>query len=310
VSVEVAAVVPTLGAPTLGAALASVRRQGATVQIVVVHQGPEPVPPAAATFADQVLTFPAPLGFAAAANAGIAAVEAPLLLVLNDDAELLPGWLASSQAALAADPRLVAVQGVDLAAPDGPVSGCGLAWNRWWQAVQLGTGGRPPEGGASPGERREVFGVSAAAALYRSSALRAAALPGGAFDAALDTYYEDVELAARLRQHGGGAAVVPAARALHGGGGSAAALGSRRLLLVYANRWLALARLLGGGLARELPRALLRDLADAAREPRRMSAVAGGWARAVRLLPRFGRWGAPLVARSELRRLAAESFAW
>ncbi len=301
---EVAAVVPTLGAPTLGAALASVRRQGATVEIVVVHQGPEPVPAAASTFADQVLSFPAPLGFAAAVNAGIAAVKAPLLLLLNDDAELMPGWLAPLQAALAADPQLVAVQGVDLTEHDGPVSGCGLAWNRWWQAVQLGAGGRAPSG-----ERREVFGVSAAAALYRGSALRASALQAGALDPALDTYYEDVELAARLRQRGGRAAVEPAARALHRGGGSAAALGGRRLRLLYANRWLTLARLLGSSLARELPRALLRDLADAARQPRRMKAVAGGWARAARLLPRFGRWGAPMVPRSELRRLAAERFA-
>jgi GT2 family glycosyltransferase len=304
VSAEVAAVVPTLGAPSLAAALASVRRQGATVQIVVVYQGAGPVPDAASTFADQVLSFPRPLGFAAAVNAGIAAVESPLLLLLNDDAELLPGWLPVLLDALAADARLAAVQGVDLASHDGVVSGCGLAWNRWWQAVQLGAGGGAPSGGA-----REVFGVSAAAALYRRSALASAALRGGAFESALETYYEDVELAARLRHAGGRAAVVPAARALHAGGGSAATLGGRRLRLVYANRWLALARLLGGAFAAEAPRAWLRDVADAARQPTRMGAVVGGWARALRLLPRFARRGAPLVPRGELRRLAAERFA-
>ena len=303
-SAEVAAVVPTLGAPSLAAALASVRRQGATVHIVVVYQGAAPVPEAAATFADQVLSFPRPLGFAAAVNAGLAAVEAPLLLLLNDDAELLPGWLPALLDALDADSRLVAAQGVDLAGVGGAVSGCGFGWNRWWQAVQLGAGGRAPSGAA-----REVFGVSAAAALYRRSALDAAALPSGSFDGALDTYYEDVELAARLRQRGGRAAVVPAARAVHRGGGSAGALGGRRLRLLYANRWLALARLLGGGFAFQAPRALLRDLADAARQPRRMKAVIGGWARAARLLPHFARTGAPLVPRSELRRLAAERFA-
>ncbi|HXT20460.1 MAG TPA: glycosyltransferase [Thermoanaerobaculia bacterium] len=296
--------VPTLGAPSLAAALASVRRQGATVHIVVVYQGAAPVPEAAATFADQVLSFPRPLGFAAAVNAGLAAVEAPLLLLLNDDAELLPGWLPVLLDALAADARLAAVQGVDLASHDGAVSGCGLAWNRWWQAVQLGAGGRAPAGGT-----REVFGVSAAAALFRRASLAAAALPGGAFEGALETYYEDVELAARLRRAGSRAALVPAARALHAGGGSADALGGRRLRLVYANRWLALARLLGGAFAAQAPRALLRDVADTARQPARMGAVIGGWARAVRLLPRFARRGAPLVSRGELRRLAAERFA-
>jgi len=304
VSAEVAAVVPTLGAPSLAAALASVRRQGATVHIVVVYQGAGPVPEAAATFADQVLSFPRPLGFAAAMNAGLAAVEAPLLLLLNDDAELLPGWLPALLDALAADSQLAAVQGVDLASHDGVVSGCGLAWNRWWQAVQLGAGGRAPSGGV-----RDVFGVSAAAALYRRSALAAAALPGGAFESALETYYEDVELAARLRHAGGRAAVVPASRALHAGGGSAAVLRGRRLRLVYANRWLALARLLGGEFAGQAPRALLRDLADAARQPARATAVIGGWARAVRLLPRFARRGPSLVSRTDLRRLAAERFA-
>jgi GT2 family glycosyltransferase len=304
VSAEVAAVVPTLGASTLAAALASARRQGATVEIAVVYQGAGPVPDAAATFADQVLSFPSPLGFAAAVNAGIAAVKAPLLLLLNDDAELLPGWLPALLDALDADSRLVAVQGVDLVSVDGAMSGCGLGWNRWWQAVQLGDGGRAPSGAA-----REVFGVSAAAALYRRSALDGAALPGGAFDGALETYYEDVELAARLRHRGGRAAVVPAAQAVHAGGGSAAALGGRRLRLVYANRWLALARLLGRDFAAQAPRALLRDLADAARRPSRVAAVIGGWARAARLLPRFARRGAPLMSRADLRRLAAERFA-
>jgi GT2 family glycosyltransferase len=304
VSAEVAAVVPTLGAPTLAAALASVRRQGATVEIAVVYQGAGPVPEAAATFADQMLSFPSPLGFAAAVNAGIAAVKAPLLLLLNDDAELLPGWLPALLDVLDADSRLVAVQGVDLVSIDGAVSGCGLAWNRWWQAVQLGAGGRAPTGAM-----REVFGVSAAAALYRRSALDAAALPGGGFDGALETYYEDVELATRLRHRGGRAAVVPAAQALHAGGGSARALGGRRLRLVYANRWLALARLLGADFAAQAPRAWLRDVADAARQPSRVAAVLGGWARAVRLMPRFARRGAPLVSRNELRRLAAERFA-
>jgi len=307
----VAAVVPTLGAPTLATALASVRRQGATVEITVVHQGPSPMPEAASTFADQVLSFPAPIGFAAAANAGIAALGAPtdaLVLMLNDDAELAPGWLAALTAALADDPGLVAVQGVDLDRPfdhaAARVTGCGIGWNRWWQAVQLGAGGRAPEGAA-----REIFGVSAAAALYRASALAAAALPRGPFDATLDTYYEDVELAARLRHHGGRAALVPAARAVHAGGGSAGALGGRRMRLLYANRWLALARLLGGSLALALPRALARDLADVARRPRLATVVSGGWARALRLLPSFARGGAPLVPRRELRRLAAEALA-
>jgi hypothetical protein len=70
-----------------------------------------------------------------------------------------------------------------------------------------------------------------------------------------------------------------------------------------------LARLLGGDFAAQAPRAWLRDLADAARQPSRVAAVIGGWTRAMRLLPRFARRGAPLLPRADLRRLAAERFA-
>ena len=373
---EVAAVVPTLGGSGLGAALASLRRQGGALDVTVVHQArakqtranlaPEPsgegarrqagaggqqrpvnqttaeegaagaaLPEEIAALADRVLAFPAPLGFAAAANAGIAVRGGRYLLLLNDDAELLPGWLAAARTVLDSSPTLAAVQGVNLAAeptgeaarrqagpggqprpvnlaaePPGEaggearVEGCGIGWNRWWQAVQLGAGAAPPPG---PGAR-EIFGASAAAVLFRGSALAAVGLASGVFDPRLHTYYEDVDLAGRLRAAGYQAALVPLARARHRGGGSEASLGGRRLSLLYANRWLALARLLGGALGGRLPRILLRDLRDAARHPGRLPAVLSGWARARRHWERFARPGPPLVPLAELRRLAAERF--
>ena len=317
---EVAAVVPTLGgsagAAGLGAALASLRRQGVAIEVTVVHQataeGREGVgsalPEEVAALADRVLTFPAPLGFAAAANAGMPGRDRRYLLLLNDDAELQPGWLAAARTVLDSSPTLAAVQGVNLAPePTGEgaeprVEGSGIGWNRWWQAVQLGAGGPPPPA-TGP---REVFGASAAAALFRSSALAAVALPGGVFDPRLHTYYEDVDLAGRLRGAGYQAALAPAARAYHRGGASGEALGRRRLSLLYANRWLALARLLGDSFAGRLPRVLLRDLLDGARHPARLSAVLSGWARARRHWGRFARPGPPLVPFGELRRLGAE----
>ncbi|HZI63807.1 MAG TPA: hypothetical protein VFE44_03450, partial [Thermoanaerobaculia bacterium] len=365
---EVAAVVPTLGgsagAAGLGAALASLRRQGVAIEVTVVHQataeGREGVgsalPEEVAALADRVLTFPAPLGFAAAANAGMPGRDRRYLLLLNDDAELQPGWLAAARTVLDSSPTLAAVQGVNLASepigedarrpagaggqpgavnlgtepqarahvgrgrrdrpaasvnlapePSGKgteprVEGSGIGWNRWWQAVQLGAGGPPPPA-TGP---REVFGASAAAALFRSSALAAVALPGGVFDPRLHTYYEDVDLAGRLRGAGYQAALAPAARAYHRGGASGEALGRRRLSLLYANRWLALARLLGGSFAGRLPPVLLRDLLDGARHPARLSAVLSGWARARRHWGRFARPGPPLVPFGELRRLGAE----
>jgi hypothetical protein len=305
VSPDVTAVVPTLGASTLPAALASLRRQGGPMEVTVVYQGAGRLPEAVATLADRVLEFPRPLGFAAAANAGLAVRGRRHLLLLNDDAELTPGWLGAALEALESSPGVAAVQGINLeGGAAASVEGCGVAWNRDWQAVQLGAGGPvPPAGGT-----REVFGVAAAAALYRCSALAAVALPGGVFDPLLETYYEDVDLAARLRGAGFQAALATAARARHVGGGSAGALGGRRLALLYGNRWLVLARLLGHRFARAAPRALLRDLRDAGRRPGRLAGVFAGWRRAVRLLPRFAHSGPPLVPLGELRRMGAEAF--
>jgi GT2 family glycosyltransferase len=303
VNAEVVAVVPTLGAPSLPAALASLRRQGVAVDVTLVHQGTVPLAEAVAALADRVLTFPAPLGFAAAVNAGLAVRRAPWTILLNDDAELGPGWLAAVLPALDESPRIAAAQGVNQRA-EGVVDGCGIGWNRWWQAVQLAEGQEPPAGGV-----RGVFGASAAAALFRSSALAAVSLVSGPFDRDLDTYYEDVELAGRLRGAGYQAVLVPTAQAHHQGGGSAAGLGRRGQALLYGNRWLVLARLLGRKLPGRLPRILLRDLLDVARRPTRLAGVARGWRRAARLLPRFAHVGPPQVPLRELRRLASEAFA-
>ncbi len=48
----------------------------------------------------------------------------------------------------------------------------------------------------------EIFGVSATAAVYRREALRAVASGGEVFDPRLGSYYEDVDLAGRLRAAG------------------------------------------------------------------------------------------------------------
>lgn len=61
----------------------------------------------------------------------------------------------------------------------------------------------------------EVFGVSAALALYRMSALEDVAYHGEYFDDDFFAYKEDVDLAWRLRLQGWSSLYVPAARAYH-----------------------------------------------------------------------------------------------
>lgn len=398
---EITAVVPTVGrSPWLAACLRALRRQAdpASLEILVVDQAPQPLalPP---ELADQVLRPERNLGFAAGTNLGLAAARGELLATVNDDAVVSPGWLGALTAALRGDPRAAAVQGINvLAGPAGLetgrddgtdgsggsehdarpgghlgqdepewIDGCGLGWNRWWQAIQLGHGeplpaasaaaavslpatGMAPPPPASSGPATadqaaagvvapvEIFGVSATAALFRRSALERAALGGEVFDPRLVSYYEDAELAGRLRAAGFSALLVPAARARHLGSasGRTAAAGRERWRLIYGNRYLAAARLLGRGLWPRLPLMLLRDLLDAAgpaalldallrRDRRllpgdrgsgpgarrgRLSGMAAGWARALRHLPAFARTGAPVLSPTQVARLSRWPARW
>ncbi len=294
-SKRVAAVIPTLGKSShLEACLRALRVEGEPIEIIVVDQGERPVdlPPG---LADQILRPGRNLGFAAGTNLGIAAVSAdaaPFVATVNDDAIVEPGWLAVLLAALDADPRLAAAQGANLRL-DRPeiLDGLGIAWNRRWQAVQIGAGEPAPGREELP---RPVFGVSATAALYRRSALEAVRLgPNEFFDSNLGSYYEDVDLAARLKRAGFRALMLPAARARHAGSTTG---GAERWRLVYGNRHLVLARMLGRGYWWRLPSLLGRDLRDLARaaingEKGRAVGILAGWGRAASRLVGFANWG-------------------
>jgi len=282
-SSRVVAVVATLGlSPDLTACLDALRREGGDeLEIVVVAQGDADFAAARAR-ADRVLSFPRNLGFAAANDAGMAASERELVATVNDDVVVEQGWLAALLAVLDREPDVAAVQGVNLRADTGAVDGCGIAWNRWWQAVQVGRDAPPLP--STAGER-EVFGVSATAAIYRREAL--GALPGPVFDPSLGSYYEDVDLACRLRRAGRRALVVAAARARHAGSASGRRL-AERSELIYGNRYRVLARHLGAGFWPRLPWIWLRDVVDLVhalrgRGEHRPGAIVRGWARALGL---------------------------
>lgn len=308
------AVVPTVGKSRwLADCLRDLRAQDGAggIEIVVVAQAvPDEIAAELRPLADRWLDEPLPVGFAVAVNRGWEGARGEYLAVVNDDARVARGWLAALTAALDRQPRAAAAQGVNLRGAAGDdegdrevraggeiVDGWGLAWNRWWQAVQLGRGERPPRTGRPP---EIVFGVSATAALYRAAALREVARgEARPFDPRLGSYYEDVELAGRLHAAGFVALSVPAARARHLG---SASLGAARGPLVQGNRYLAAAALLGRDFWRRLPRMVARDLIDLGRaaargELRALAAIAAGWARAARRLPVFAHRGEPVPVR-------------
>ncbi|MEA2600790.1 MAG: hypothetical protein QOF89_1782 [Acidobacteriota bacterium] len=307
--VRSSAVVLTLGrSPLLVPCLEALREDGGSdLEIVVVDQGETPaaLPPG---LADQVLRPGRNLGFAGGNNLGIAAASGDWVAAVNDDAVVERGWLGSLIAALEADPRAAAAQGVNLlqATPE-IADGCGLSWNGWWQAVQPGHGKPAPP--VSPGAR-EIFGASATAVVYRRSALRQ--LAGGAagdevFDPRLFAWYEDVDLGVRLRAAGWRALLVPAARVRHAGSSTGRTLSRERWRLLYGNRWLVAARLLGRSFWPRVPVLAARDGIDLVRAVGRgdgelAAGIPLGWARALRLLPGFARSGPPAVPLDEIRR--------
>lgn len=305
-SARTTVVVPTLGAsPWLEASLRALRDHGSgELEVALVVQGAARCDGAAA-LADRTWRLAGNRGFAAACNLAIGKTRGDWVALVNDDAVVEPGWHAALLDAMHRS-GAAAAQGVNLLreAPD-QADGCGLTWNRSWQAVQIGRGLPAPEAGLDP---VAVFGVSATAALYRRSALDRVAFPNGdVLDSRLFAYYEDVDLACRLRAAGLEALGVPAARAVHAGSvtGRTLPLGGRHY--VYGNRYLVLARFLGSRFWSELPRAWIRDVADLARGLGRgdvtsSAGVLAGWLRALRLLPWFARRGAPGVPLAALRR--------
>ena len=160
----------------------------------------------------EMARLPENLGFSAGANRGIAlAPGSEWIALLNPDAFPEPGWLERLSAAARAHPECSFFASRQVLADDparldgtGDVYAVtGLAWRR--------RHGEPVAG--SPQEPEEVFGPCAAAALYRREALEEV----GGFDESFFCYFEDVDLAFRLRLAGHRCLYVPDAVVHHVG---------------------------------------------------------------------------------------------
>jgi GT2 family glycosyltransferase len=164
-------------------------------------------------------------GFAAAANRGIErASDCEWIALLNPDAFPEPHWLEALLARAAAQPEFGMLASRQLMADDpSRMDGAGdiyavsgLAWRRLH--------GQPAEGSASGLE--EVFSACAAAALYRRDAL----VQAGGFDERFFCYFEDVDLAFRMRLRGHRCLYVPDAVVHHVG---SAVSGRRSVFSLY-----------------------------------------------------------------------------
>jgi GT2 family glycosyltransferase len=197
---------------------------GVEVQLVVIDDLPRD-----AEVRRQVREFPGArvmtpesnLGFAAAINLGLASGHSPYVLLLNQDARLEPDALARLHRRLEDDPTLASVgakvlhQAAPDIRPDGTIDTVGIEFRRGRRPIDIGQGA--VDEGQFDG-LREVFGVCAAVALYRRSALEQVAVDGQVLDESFFMHKEDVDLAWRLRHAGYRAAVDGAAVAYHARG--------------------------------------------------------------------------------------------
>lgn len=156
---------------------------------------------------------PVNLGFAAGNNRAAALARGRYLVTLNPDAFAEPGWLDALVAAAERHPEAGSVGSVQLLDADprildgigDPLHAVGAAWR----------GGRLRP--SRPVAESGVFGVCAAAALYRRDAFDAV----GGYCERFFCFYEDVDLGLRLRLAGWTAVVTPDAVVRHVGSGSA-----------------------------------------------------------------------------------------
>ena len=167
------------------------------------------------------------LGYAAAANIGIAATSAPVVVVCNPDLEVAPGAAATALARFAAEPDLAAL-GPRIVNPDGTqypsarrdpgivdsighaAFGLVVPRNRFTRRYR--------ELDADPARPRDVDWLSGAMLFLRRAALTSV----GGWDERYFMYCEDLDLCWRLRRLGWRVAYEPGGRAVHLQGASTA----------------------------------------------------------------------------------------
>lgn len=158
-------------------------------------------------------------GFSAGQNQAIALTSAAWVLTLNPDALLPPEFLARLLDGPAPDARVGALCGrslslrPDLSLDDPPrLDSTGIVFTRQLRHLDRGWG-EPDDGRYE--HPCEVFGASAAAALYRRRMIEDVSVEGQFFDESFFAYREDADVAWRAQLLGWRCLYRPEARLLH-----------------------------------------------------------------------------------------------
>lgn len=196
------------------------------------------------------------LGYCAGANQGICQSEGDYVIVLDDDTELQPGFLAAMVAAAesGADVGMAASQILfdhDASRLDSAgieVDWAGLAWNRHV--------GLPAAD--EPAESIDVFGPTGAAGLYARKMLDQI----GLLDEDFFIYYDDADIAWRGQRAGWRCVYAPAAKVKHVHSGTTGKWSPFKTHLLGRNKlWTIVKNYELGPLLRHLPVIILFEMA-------------------------------------------------
>jgi N-acetylglucosaminyl-diphospho-decaprenol L-rhamnosyltransferase len=249
-------IVPTVGPARVARLLASLSRDGGDFETIVVDNGTGAAELDATVGRlddGQVLRLDSNLGYSRAVNLAARQAQGEMLVLLNDDSVVEPGYVERITEPLDPGSGVVMSSGVmrDASVP-GLIETAGIEIDRTLLAFDY-LNGEPVEvldrGVADP------IGPSGAAAAF----WREAFMEVGGFDEALFAYGEDVDLVLRLRAGGGSCRLAKDARGLHEHSATLGPGSSRKdYLMGYARGYLL--RKWGVLAPRRMPAVLAREL--------------------------------------------------
>ena len=161
---------------------------------------------------DYLVHSPVNVGFCKAHNDLAGRFPSEYVLFLNPDTILRPIFIEELVRALEKRPDAASASGKLLRMDGRTIDSTGIIMRREQRHLDRGAGELDTGQFDEPGE---IFGPSAAAALYRRRALEDTAINGRYFDEDFFAYREDADLAWRCRLFGWISIYVPAAVALH-----------------------------------------------------------------------------------------------
>lgn len=233
--------------------LTHLRDQTTPVHVIVVDNASpdDTADRVAAHFPDfTLLRLPVNRGYGAGCNAGIAAGEAPVVLILNNDVDAEPDL--ARRLSQAFEDEKVGSAAPLLFRPDGRVDSFGISADATGAGYVRYHGATADDVDAgSP----EVLGPYGAAAAYRRAALDDV----GTYDENIYMYGEELDLALRLRAGGWATSLVPQARGVHLGSATMGAGSPRQRYLAGFGRGYLL-RVYGIIRSRSGPRAIVTEV--------------------------------------------------